>query len=228
MSNLELQPKDKSEQNKIVKGRLQTVFLVLLALLSVGFATLTYNYHNNYIQASSEVESLENDKNDLIASNESLQNEIESLQSDNKLQKDSISSYENQLTELQSEYESIQEHEEAYQSLNTQYISLKKKYSSLNTKYKTLKSENTVLESEKLNLKEEIEGYKNSSTTSSNNSTYYDDDDSDSGSSYTVYITRTGSKYHSSGCRYLSRSKISISKSSAISQGYSACSVCNP
>jgi len=44
----------------------------------------------------------------------------------------------------------------------------------------------------------------------------------------TVYITRTGSKYHRSGCRYLSRSKIAISRSSAISRGYGACSVCRP
>lgn len=46
--------------------------------------------------------------------------------------------------------------------------------------------------------------------------------------SYTVYITRTGHKYHRSGCRYLSRSKITISLSTAISEGYTPCSVCCP
>ncbi|MBN7772363.1 hypothetical protein [Clostridium aminobutyricum] len=45
---------------------------------------------------------------------------------------------------------------------------------------------------------------------------------------YTVYITRTGEKYHRSGCRYLKQSQISISKSDAINQGYTPCSVCNP
>lgn len=45
---------------------------------------------------------------------------------------------------------------------------------------------------------------------------------------YTVYITKTGDCYHSSSCGYLSRSKIAISKSSALSQGYRACSRCNP
>jgi len=44
----------------------------------------------------------------------------------------------------------------------------------------------------------------------------------------TVYITKTGAKYHSSGCRYLSKSCISISLSNAKSQGYTACSVCRP
>lgn len=46
--------------------------------------------------------------------------------------------------------------------------------------------------------------------------------------SYTVYITKTGDCYHSSNCGYLSRSKIAISKSSALTQGYRACSRCNP
>ena len=46
--------------------------------------------------------------------------------------------------------------------------------------------------------------------------------------SQTVYITRTGSKYHRSGCRYLSRSKISISLNSAKLQGYTPCKICAP
>ncbi len=44
----------------------------------------------------------------------------------------------------------------------------------------------------------------------------------------TVYITKTGSKYHTSNCRYLSKSKIPISLSTAKTQGYGPCSVCNP
>ena len=44
----------------------------------------------------------------------------------------------------------------------------------------------------------------------------------------TVYITKTGSKYHSGGCRYLSRSCIPISLSEAKSDGYDPCSVCDP
>lgn len=49
-----------------------------------------------------------------------------------------------------------------------------------------------------------------------------------SGGGDTVYITNTGEKYHSGGCRYLKKSKIPIDRSSAIAQGYGACSVCNP
>ena len=43
----------------------------------------------------------------------------------------------------------------------------------------------------------------------------------------TVYVTRTGTKYHRAGCRYLSKSSIPISLKEAESR-YSPCSVCNP
>lgn len=42
----------------------------------------------------------------------------------------------------------------------------------------------------------------------------------------TVYITDTGNKYHRNGCQYLHSSKTAITRSAAISRGYSACSVC--
>lgn len=43
----------------------------------------------------------------------------------------------------------------------------------------------------------------------------------------TVYVTRTGSKYHVAGCRYLSKSQIPISLSDA-KASYGPCSVCKP
>jgi hypothetical protein len=43
----------------------------------------------------------------------------------------------------------------------------------------------------------------------------------------TVYVTRTGEKYHSAGCQYLSRSQIPISLADA-RRGYSPCSRCHP
>ena len=42
-----------------------------------------------------------------------------------------------------------------------------------------------------------------------------------------VYVTKTGTKYHSAGCRYLSKSCIPIKLSEA-KKRYSPCSVCNP
>jgi len=44
----------------------------------------------------------------------------------------------------------------------------------------------------------------------------------------TVFITKTGAKYHRDNCRYLSKSKIPISLTEAKRQGYTPCSVCDP
>lgn len=43
----------------------------------------------------------------------------------------------------------------------------------------------------------------------------------------TVYVTKTGAKYHRGSCRSLSKSKIPISLEDA-RKSYSPCSVCNP
>lgn len=45
---------------------------------------------------------------------------------------------------------------------------------------------------------------------------------------YTVYVTDTGSKYHSYGCRYLKDSCFPVSLSDAKASGYTPCSVCKP
>ncbi|PJI10237.1 MULTISPECIES: hypothetical protein [Clostridium] len=50
----------------------------------------------------------------------------------------------------------------------------------------------------------------------------------DQNQSQTVYITKTGKKYHRAGCRYLSRSQIPISLKDAQSEGYTPCEICNP
>jgi len=44
----------------------------------------------------------------------------------------------------------------------------------------------------------------------------------------TVYITRTGEKYHRDGCRYLRQSRIPTTLREAVRNGYDPCSVCKP
>ena len=41
-----------------------------------------------------------------------------------------------------------------------------------------------------------------------------------------VYITRTGTKYHVDGCRFLRKSRIRITLKEAKARGYGACSLC--
>ncbi len=44
----------------------------------------------------------------------------------------------------------------------------------------------------------------------------------------TVYITKTGEKYHTAGCSYPGKDKIPISLSEAKAKGYTPCSKCHP
>ena len=51
---------------------------------------------------------------------------------------------------------------------------------------------------------------------------------SDTNADVTVHITKTGTKYHAAGCRYLKDSDIEVSLSEAKDRGYTPCSVCKP
>jgi len=44
----------------------------------------------------------------------------------------------------------------------------------------------------------------------------------------TVYVTKTGEKYHRGNCGYLSKSKRAIALSEAKAAGYTPCSRCKP
>ena len=44
----------------------------------------------------------------------------------------------------------------------------------------------------------------------------------------TVYVTKTGSKYHTYGCDYLNGQPLKTTLSNAIDKGYSPCKMCNP
>lgn len=49
------------------------------------------------------------------------------------------------------------------------------------------------------------------------------------GQNQTVYVTKSGDKYHLEGCRHLRlRSKIPISIANAIEEGYEPCKTCKP
>lgn len=43
-----------------------------------------------------------------------------------------------------------------------------------------------------------------------------------------VYLTRSGTKYHAAGCRYLTKSSLPVTLSEAIAKGHTPCSACNP
>lgn len=44
----------------------------------------------------------------------------------------------------------------------------------------------------------------------------------------TVYVTKSGTKYHAAGCSSLSKSKTPLSLADAVASGYEPCSLCDP
>jgi methylphosphotriester-DNA--protein-cysteine methyltransferase len=44
----------------------------------------------------------------------------------------------------------------------------------------------------------------------------------------TVFVTKTGKKYHDKNCIHLSKSSIAISLEDAVAKGYTACKNCMP
>jgi micrococcal nuclease len=44
----------------------------------------------------------------------------------------------------------------------------------------------------------------------------------------TVYVTRTGRKYHTASCRYLRKGATAMKLRDAVKAGYAPCSVCKP
>lgn len=148
-----------------------------------------------------------------------------------------------QVESISAENESLKadaaQYQEELKKLNEEKDSAKQLLAEANSKIEELSTQNNDKDAEIKKLQSEIAEYEASKTTASASSETEDGQGKVSetnvtsqqesiNNSYTVYITKTGSKYHRSGCRYLSKSQISIDKNDAISQGYSACSVCNP
>lgn len=44
----------------------------------------------------------------------------------------------------------------------------------------------------------------------------------------TVYIARSGNRYHRDGCRYLTQGKVPMTLKDAKAKGYTPCKVCRP
>lgn len=133
-----------------------------------------------------------------------------------------VTQYKTQINELNAKLENSLSQ---IKSLETDKKSLKDKISNLEEEKEELEKENENLNSK---LKDATKTTSTSSSLTSKKTSSSNNSSSNITQRTTVYITKTGSKYHKSSCSYLKKSKISISLKSAKSQGYTACSRCNP
>ena len=116
---------------------------------------------------------------------------------------------------LKAELANYTDQQETIDSLNTQLAELQEKYNSLSAENEELKSQVSSLQT------------KASNTSSSSSSTSSSSSSNDSGGGM-VWLSATGSKYHSiPDCGNMNPNNArQVSKSSAGGRGYDACSKC--
>ena len=138
--------------------------------------------------------------------------------------------YYNHLAEQMNETASLQSQvshlEGSVSDLQAQVASLTEEKNGLQTQVDTLTSQKADLQKQVDTLKAGASSGSSSGGSSSDSSSVPAAYSSSDDQSETVYVTDTGSKYHSAGCRYLKKSQIPMSLSEAKRQGYTACSVC--
>lgn len=182
---------------KFDKNTLKTLVIAASLLLNCVLGGASYTYYHHLAEQMNETAS--------------LQSQVSHLE-------DSVSDLQAQADESQP----------AIDGLKAQVASLTEEKNGLQSQVDTLTSQKADLQKQVDTLKAGASSGSSSGSSSSGGSSasvpaaYSSSDDQ----SETVYITNTGSKYHSAGCRYLKKSQIPISLSEAKRQGYTACSVC--
>lgn len=182
---------------KFDKNTLKTLVIAASLLLNCILGGASYTYYHHLAEQM---------------------NETASLQSQ-------VSHLEDSVSDLQAQ---VDESQPAIDGLKAQVASLTEEKNGLQSQVDTLTSQKADLQKQVDTLKAGASSGSSSGSSSSGGSSasvpaaYSSSDDQ----SETVYITNTGSKYHSAGCRYLKKSQIPMSLSEAKRQGYTACSVC--
>lgn len=131
---------------------------------------------------------------------------------------------EDELTEVRADYYDLEQLAGNAEELESENATLESQVAALQATVDEQAAEIASLEAALANYSSGSSGSSGSSNSSGSSSgTTSSTGDTQS---VTVYVTRTGSKYHKAGCQYLRESQIAISLSQAKSQGYTACSRC--
>lgn len=195
---------EKNEKKKSFWKDKKNVAIVILSFLV--FCFLVSSPSEDTAKLNSEVQTLSTQVEDLNKELEEKSQEIENLKSGSEFQAQ-IEDLNKQISDKDTHIKNI---EAQVQTLTQEKENLNSQISELTAENQNLKNQTTITTS--------------SSQTTSSTSTQK----SLATNSYTVYVTKTGNKYHRSGCSYLRQSKIAKDKNTAISEGYTACSRCNP
>lgn len=164
---------------------------------------------------SGTVSSAVDQRQELTEEYEDLENSYDSLSS----QYHTIQSLYN---DIKDELTNYQDQQATIDDLNTQLTDLQEKYDTLSAENEELKAENEELKSQVSSLQAKASS---TSSSSSSTSSFSSSNDSSGGM---VWLSATGSKYHSiPDCGNMNPNNArQVSKSSAEARGYDACSKC--
>lgn len=201
-NNEEIQDKSVSESLKdkkqIFKSKENIAIIVLTALLIISI----FGNFSSLTESKDETQ---------IAS---LEEQVKTLNEQITKQDETIKNDKEQIKTLQDEKQKVEQEK-----------------ASLEEEKKNLESQKSTLEQEKQNLTNEVESLKSriskTNTSSSKNTSSPKSISAQDTNSAIVYVTKTGTKYHNSGCSYLNRSKIEMTLSEAKNRGYTPCSRCH-
>lgn len=164
---------------------------------------------------SGTVSSAVDQRQELTEEYEDLENSYDSLSS----QYHTIQSLYN---DIKDELTNYQDQQATIDDLNTQLTDLQEKYDTFSAENEELKAENEELKSQVSSLQAKASS---TSSSSSSTSSFSSSNDSSGGM---VWLSATGSKYHSiPDCGNMNPNNArQVSKSSAEARGYDACSKC--
>lgn len=197
------------------------IALIITTCISSGGLFFTHKNYKSYQQRTEQVyEEFEQNKS-IVAELQQKLDSLEDIQSRYDTLKKSYDDLQTANKTLQDKYSELENNNK---TLQTAYDDLKKSYDELSNNYNTLKSKADTLAP---NTASQTNPSTNSTSTSGVTASSGVQASSQT-SSYTVYRTKTGEKYHRSGCRHLSKSQIAISIEDARAMGLTPCKVCNP
>lgn len=199
------EPEKESRLQKVKQYILRNKVLVAITACLVIFI----------LAMSGTVSSAVDQRQELTEEYEDLENSYDSLSS----QYHTIQSLYN---DIKDELTNYQDQQATIDDLNTQLTDLQEKYDTLSAENEELKAENEELKSQVSSLQAKASS---TSSSSSSTSSFSSSNDSSGGM---VWLSATGSKYHSiPDCGNMNPNNArQVSRSSAESQGYDACSKC--
>ena len=195
------------------KDKKNVAIVILSVLLVCGF--LSIPKQNNLKELNAELSELKQQAESQILQIAELKDENQKIKTLEN-EKQNLTKEKEELTAKLEAVPSIEELQKTIEEKSAQIASLETQISTLTTEKTQLAEQNGTLQ-QQLSSAQKSTGTSTTSTTKSVNNTEE--------TAGTVYITNTGSKYHRAGCSYLRSSQNAIGKNSAISQGYTACSI---